>query len=74
MHIFMERIDEMLLTVILFNRHRSEEIIFLQLDCRLSVNNLEEAIAVAVDGCRKMKVYMEAAMKKYMQEALESQV
>lgn len=51
---------------------RSEDIIFLQLDSKISVNNLEEAMTVAVDGCRVMKTYLEKAMQKCMSEALES--
>ena len=52
---------------------RTEEILFLQLDSRLSMESLQEAMQVAIEGCRKMKFYTENAMKKYMQESLESQ-
>lgn len=49
---------------------RNEEVIFLQLNSRLSANNLREAMEVAIEGCRKIKMYMDGALKSYMNEAL----
>ena len=43
---------------------RSEEIIFMQLDSRLSLDKLEEAMLKGVQGCKQMKKYLEGAIRK----------
>ena len=35
------------------------------------MDKLDEAIAAAVDGCRKVKSYIETSFKQYMTEAIE---
>lgn len=51
---------------------RSEEIIFLQLDSRISVDRLQEVLTEAVDGCRKLKGLMESIIKSSMAERLQA--
>ncbi|RYH07333.1 hypothetical protein EON65_41865 [archaeon] len=50
---------------------RSEDIVHLQLDSRLSTDLLQLALEKSVEGCRCMKVYLENAMKTYMKSQLE---
>lgn len=50
---------------------RSEEVIFLQLDSRLSVDLLQQALEKSIEGCRFMKTYLETAMKDYMSSQME---
>lgn len=50
---------------------RSEEVVFMQLDSRLSVDLLQQALEKSVEGCRFMKTYLEAAMKTHMASQLE---
>jgi len=50
---------------------RSEEIVFMQLDSRLSVDLLQQALDKSLEGCRFMKTYMESAIKDYMADQLE---
>ena len=50
---------------------RSEEVIFMQLDSRLSFDLMEEALQKCVEGCRYVRTYTETSMKKYMAEQLE---
>ena len=47
---------------------RSEEIIFLQLDSRLSLNLLDSALISAKEGCKKVRQYLEAAIRDSMQQ------
>lgn len=49
---------------------RSEEIIFMQLDSRLSLDDLDSALAKCVTGCRKIKAYVESAIKKDMMKVV----
>jgi len=44
---------------------KSEEVVFLQMDSRLSVESLGDAVSAAVAGCRMVAEYMEAAVKRY---------
>jgi ribonuclease PH len=52
-------------------KSRSEEIVYLHLDSRLSVERLEEAMAAAIDGCKKIRTIMQDAMKAHMTVAFE---
>jgi ribonuclease PH len=52
-------------------KSRSEEIVYLHLDSRLSVERLEEAMAAAIDGCKKIRAIMQDAMKTHMTVAFE---
>lgn len=51
---------------------RSEEIVFMQLDSRLSVDLLQAALDRSMEGCRFMKTYLENAIKVYMSSMLET--
>jgi exosome complex component RRP41 len=44
----------------------SEEILFLQLDRRIGLEDMEPALDMAIDGCRKLKTYMTDAIKVTM--------
>ena len=52
---------------------QSEEVVFLQLDSRLSMDSLGAAMEVALEGCRRLKTYITASMKRCMEEAFETQ-
>lgn len=43
---------------------RSDEIVFMQLDSRLSLDNLQQAMDRGVEGCKLVKDYIEAAIRK----------
>lgn len=45
-------------------KSRSDEIVFMQLDSRLSLEKLEEAMETAVEGCKQIREYLEAAIKQ----------
>lgn len=45
-------------------RARSDEIVFMQLDSRLSLDHLEVAMQKGVEGCKLVKDYIEAAIRK----------
>jgi ribonuclease PH len=45
--------------------------VYLHLDSRLSVERLEEAMAAAIDGCKKIRVIMQEEMKAHMTVAFE---
>mmetsp|Transcript_7200 Transcript_7200/g.10714 ORF Transcript_7200/g.10714 Transcript_7200/m.10714 type:complete len:252 (-) Transcript_7200:759-1514(-) len=45
-------------------KSRSEEVLFLQLDSRLSVKDLRSALEVATIGCKKVKKYLEEAIRE----------
>lgn len=45
---------------------RSEEVVMLQLGSRLSMQNLETALLAAAEGCRKIRVLLEAGIREYM--------
>ena len=49
---------------------RSEEIVFMQLDSRLSVDNIEEALKTAIDGGRKIRTILQTGIRDRMCEAL----
>eukprot|EP01039_Chlorochromonas_danica_P003182 gene3182-3484_t len=51
---------------------RSEEIVFMQLDSRLSVDLLQQALEKSLEGCRFLKTYVETAMKTHMASQLEN--
>ena len=50
---------------------RSEEIVFMQLDSRLSFDLMEEALQFGITGCKQVSQYLEVVMKNYMQEQFE---
>lgn len=50
---------------------RSEEIVHMQLDCRLSLDLLDEAMQKSLVGCRQVKTYIEAAIRKRMASIAE---
>lgn len=50
---------------------RTEEIVFFQLDSRLSIEYLQEAMDKSIEACRKVRLYLENAIKKDMIEHLE---
>jgi ribonuclease PH len=45
-------------------RARSDEIVFMQLDSRLSLDKLAEAMEAGVEGCKRTKEYLEVAIKQ----------
>jgi len=45
-------------------KSRSEEVVFLQLDSRLSVKDLRSALEVAIIGCKKVKKHLEEAIRE----------
>jgi exosome complex component RRP41 len=47
-------------------RGRSEEVLLINLDAKLSVDSLESAMQQAIAGCRMQRAFMENAMKEYM--------
>eukprot|EP01041_Mallomonas_annulata_P006416 gene6416-12971_t len=47
---------------------RSEEVLFVQLDSRISVDSLQEVLDMAIDGCRKVRGLLETAIKVHMTE------
>lgn len=51
---------------------RSEEIIFLQLDSRLSLDKLEEALKKTIEGCVYIKNYLEVAIRSFMSNHLKN--
>jgi ribonuclease PH len=50
---------------------RSQEVVFMQLDSRLSFDLMKDALEFCVKGCNIVRLYLEAEMKMYMQEQLE---
>jgi exosome complex component RRP41 len=50
---------------------RSEEIVYMQLDCRLSLDLLDDAMQKSIVGCRKVKAYIESAIRKRMSSIAE---
>jgi hypothetical protein len=55
-----------LFNFISFDCISGEEIVFLQLDSRLSIDNLEAAVKQATQGCRQLRVLLENAFKVLM--------
>jgi exosome complex component RRP41 len=51
---------------------RSEEVIHMQLDSRLSIDLLSAALEKSIFGCRYIKIYIENAIKEYMTSQLEN--
>lgn len=49
---------------------RSEDIVFMQLDSRLSVASIEGTLGAAIEGCRKIRTILGGAIKESMVEAL----
>ena len=45
---------------------RSEEVLFLQLDSRLSQGQLREALDNGLAACRELRALFEGAMKQHM--------
>lgn len=52
---------------------RTEEVIFVQLDNRLSVDNVEAALNAAIAGCAKVKNILEASIKAHIEDAISKQ-
>jgi ribonuclease PH len=49
----------------------SDEVVFMQLDSRLSFDRMEEALQYCISGCKQVRIYLEASMKVHMQDQLE---
>lgn len=49
---------------------RSEEVVFMQLDSRLSIDNIEDAIKQSISGCRKIRTMLQVGVKERMQQVL----
>ena len=45
---------------------RTEEIVFMQLDSRLSLDRVDDAMKMAIEGCRKAKLYLQRAIREEM--------
>lgn len=43
---------------------RSDEVLFMQLDSRLSLDKLSEAMEAGMEGCKQMREYLESAIKQ----------
>ena len=54
-------------------KSRTKEIIFMELDARISLDRLQEALDVAMIGCEKIGDYITLNMKEYVIECLEKQ-
>lgn len=52
----------------------SEDVLFMQLDSRLSGDHLEQALRAALDGCRAVRKYITAAITAAMQERDEQEM
>mmetsp|Transcript_1919 Transcript_1919/g.2005 ORF Transcript_1919/g.2005 Transcript_1919/m.2005 type:complete len:146 (-) Transcript_1919:93-530(-) len=52
---------------------RSEEILFLQLDSKISVDQLQEVLVAAIDGCKKMSNILEIAIKESMTQKMKEE-
>ena len=52
-------------------KSRSQEIVYMQLDSRLSVDRLEEAMQFAIQGCTKLRSTMQDHIKQHMTLAFE---
>lgn len=50
---------------------RSEEVVFMQLDSRLSFDLMKDSLSFCIQGCKTVRLYLEAEMKMHMQEQLE---
>ena len=50
----------------------SEEVIFLQLDSRLSLSALQSALETVKVGCRKVRKYLEEAIRDRMTQTIQS--
>lgn len=44
----------------------TEEIIYMQLDSRMTMTEFEEAMKVSADGCKQVKKYLELAIREHM--------
>lgn len=51
---------------------RSQEVLHMQLDSRLTISNLEGVMSSAIDGCKKIKDIIELGIKISMTESLIS--
>ncbi len=47
-------------------RANTEEIVFMQIDSRMSLDSLETALKQAVEGCKLVRGYLESAVRTYM--------
>ena len=47
---------------------RSEEVLYFQIDQRISLENLEAVLATGITGCRQIRSFVEDAIKSYMVE------
>jgi ribonuclease PH len=43
-------------------RSRSDDVVFMQMDCRLSEVHLSDAMSAGLAGCKKVLAYLEAAI------------
>jgi exosome complex component RRP41 len=53
---------------------RTEEVVYIQLDSRLSLDNIEVAISTAVSGCKKLQAIFESGVKQNMRERFASKM
>ncbi len=44
----------------------------MQLDSKLSIENLDQAVRECINGCQIIRSYIESNFKKYINEALET--
>jgi exosome complex component RRP41 len=51
---------------------RSQEVLHMQLDSRLTISNLESVMDSAINGCKKIKDIIELGIKNSMNESLIS--
>lgn len=49
---------------------RTEDVVFLELDSRLSLKDLQLALETALVGCRAVKTYLETSIRNMMVENL----
>ena len=50
---------------------RSEEVVFMQLDSKLSLEYLEDALNKSIEGCRLVKAYLDSAIRQSMLNRIE---
>ena len=51
-------------------KSKDEELVFLQLNCKLNANLIGDALEIGIKGCKEVKYYVENAGKSHMQESL----
>ena len=51
-------------------RSKDNNLVFFQLNCNLNINTLGDALEIGIEGCNKIKLYLENAKKSCMRNAL----